>query len=234
MDFYSIVAHQDFQQRHGPFAESVWSRAEFLSLADVDAEVIADSIRDTYESATAFNEAVARTSSTIALDLPSSFDGIKKWVAAVERLPTIEEDGLLPSLGAFAPAEIDLATKLATERLELVSHPFAELPSGDPEAIAQLAPQVQNAGVLDLSPAEIVQRGSRMELGRKSLIESLEVFARLTTAFRAPAEPDVSAARIKRRALHYLSRRRTPSCLFRLTVRTECPAYAPVNAANIR
>lgn len=189
-------AVRDYGSRHGPFAEAIWSQAGFSPLSDDDADVIADAIRGTYESASALDELVAKASSTLALVLPTSVYGIKAWAAAVERLPIITEDGLLPRLGAFKATEIDTAAKLAIERLNVGNQPLAEIPNGDLEAIARLFREIQSNAALDLSPSELVENAKRMELVRKQLIDSLGVFSRLITAFRHPTEPDVSAARV--------------------------------------
>ncbi|HLH94255.1 MAG TPA: DUF4011 domain-containing protein [Xanthobacteraceae bacterium] len=192
LKLYASAAH-DYGLRHGPFGEAVWSRAGFSSVSD-DPIAIADAIRDTYHSASVLNELLATTSSSLTLEMPTSTDGIEAWAAAVERLPTITEDGLLPCLGGFTPTDIEAAAELALERLELATHPVMETLTGDPEAIAQLARQVQNAALLELSPAEIVESASRMESSRKSLIESIEVFMPLIAAFRPQSEPDLSVA----------------------------------------
>ena len=91
--------------------------------------------------------------------------------------------------------EIEAAAKLATERMELVARPVAHLPPDKSEAIGQLARQLEHTEFMDISPAEIVARTSRMIAWEQSLIESLNVFSQLIAAFRPSSAPSIATAR---------------------------------------
>ncbi len=181
---------QDYSERHGPFANAVWSKAGFAELSDDDPDTVADNIRDAYEGGRALSELLAATSSTIELDLPRSPKTIKAWVDSIFCLPAIEEDYLLPQLSALSLLDIEAAAKLATERMELVARPIAQLPSDKFEAVGQFASQLEHTEFMDVSPAAIVVRTKDMLGWQQSLIESLNVFSQLIVAL--PSKPSTS------------------------------------------
>jgi very-short-patch-repair endonuclease len=188
-------AVRDYSERHGPFASAVWSKAGFAALADHDPDTVADNIRDAYESGGVLSELLAATSSTIELDLPQSPKTIKAWVDSILCLPEIEEDYLLPQLSTFSLLDIEVAAKLASERMELVARPIAQLPSDKFDAVSQLARQLEHTEFMDVSPAEIVVRTRRMLEWEQSLIEGLKVFSQLVAAFGPSSAPSIATAR---------------------------------------
>ncbi len=186
---------EDYRGRHGPFANAVWSKAGFAELSDDDPDIVADNIRDAYESGKVLSELLAATSSTIELDLPRSPKTIKAWADFIFCLPAIEEDYLLPKLGTLSLLDIEAAAKLATERMELVARPMAQLPSDKFEAVGQLAGQLEHTEFMDISPAAIVVRTNHMLAWEQSLIEGLKVFSQLIVAFRPSSAPSIATAR---------------------------------------
>ena len=186
---------RDYGERHGAFANATWSKAGFAALIDDDPDLIADNIRDTYESGRALTELLAANSSTIGPDLPQSPRAIQAWAESISRLPAIPEDYFLPQLSTFPLTEIEAAAKLAAERMELVTHPIAHIPSDNVEAISKLARQIEQAALMDLSPAEIVDRAARMGRRQQTLIECLNVFSQLISAFRPSSDPNIATAR---------------------------------------
>jgi len=186
---------RDYGERHGAFANATWSKAGFAALIDDDPDIIVDNIRDTYESGRVLTELLAANSSTIGLDLPRSPKAIQAWAESISRLPAIPEDYFLPQLGTFPLTEIEAAAKLAAERMELVAHPIAQIPSDGLEVIGQLARQIEQAGLMNLSPAEIVARAAGVEAWQLPFIENLNVFSKLIAAFRPSSAPSIATVR---------------------------------------
>jgi hypothetical protein len=195
-DALKLYAHavHDYSQRHGSFASAAWSKVGMAAITEHDPDLVADVIRDAYQSAEALSGALGTTSSTICLDLPRSPGAIRTWVDTIRQLPAIVEDYLLPQLGTFSSIEIEAAASLAVQRMELVVNPNAEIASDRLESIADLAEQVQQTAITELSPAEIVARAARMGIYRESLSESLDFFSRLIAAFRPPSPPNIETA----------------------------------------
>jgi len=102
------------------------------------------------------------------------------------------EDYLLPQLGTFSLSEIEAAAKLAAERMGLVAHPIVDLSLDNIEAIGQLVRQAERAAVTKVSPAEIVAKVARMGPRRTSLVQNLEVFSQLISAFRPSSTPNIA------------------------------------------
>jgi very-short-patch-repair endonuclease len=191
---YSQVVGE-FGGRHGRFTDTAWSRSRVTVLTPDEPDLISDRIRDCHECARALAELIDTTELAIDLDFPRNPHVMKRWIDSIGRLPAIAEDEFLPKLGGFSSSEVEAATELAVERLELVTHPIAELPSDKIDALYQLAKQLEQMAMVRLVPAEIIASASRMERLRKPVIDGLDIFSRLITAFRASSASNISTAR---------------------------------------
>jgi hypothetical protein len=185
---------KDYEQRYGALVDAPWFTAGISTATDNDPDIIADKIRDAYAAANALSESLTTSSSSIGVELPAGPSAIKGWLESISRLPQIPEDFYLPVLEPFSLDQIEAATRLAAERIELISQNTLDLGPHNIETIAELGRQIAQSSLADLSPAEIVDRAGRADDQRKSLVESLNVFSPLIAAFRLPA-PNVQMVR---------------------------------------
>ena len=184
---------QDYEQRHGAFAEAEWSSANVAVMTVDDPDVIADKIRDAYEAAKALSDLFTTASANTGFDLPIRLGAAKNWVDSISKLPLITEDSFLPELGVFSSEDLETAVRLATERIELADNPIADIGPGNDEAFAHLCMQVSQASLAEVSPIKIIAHAAWTEAHGSALIESLNVFSPLIAAFE-PSTSNVSMA----------------------------------------
>jgi len=198
-------AVDDYSARHGRFAASVWSKAGFEKLADDDPDSIADKINDTYESGRLLGEQLTAARSTLGFGLPETPVKIEAWTNSIARLPAIDEDYFLPHLGNFSVMEIEAAAVLASERMVLLASSFVQLPADKLSAIGELIRELDNTEIMNLAPSEIVAFSGRMTMHKQLLVDGLNVFSQLITAFRPSSGPTVATAREMARIVRFVN-----------------------------
>jgi very-short-patch-repair endonuclease len=185
-------AVESFEQRHGRFADSPWTKASFAAGADSEPHLIAGAMRDAQDAAARLAELVTARSSKLGIELPRLPLKLAEWADAVGRVPAIPEDTVLAQVSAFTPGEILAAADLADLRLAVEDGSPHVAVEADPVAVGYLAQQADACGVVAAPPCEVVARADRMRALAPSLVDGLKKMAALMAAFGRDAEPDVA------------------------------------------
>jgi very-short-patch-repair endonuclease len=188
------VTVSTFANRHGDHSESPWTKANFQVPQEQDPLVVGDIVRDAYESAKGLASYLSEKTLQLGIELPNRPTEITEWVANVERIPTVPECSLLSKLSSFKSGEINSATQLAEERLELGRAEQVGFPKTDPQKLLDLAKVVAENELSTLSPSALIARLDSMQSVKTDLLDGLKFFASVVSAFKPSGIPTVSMA----------------------------------------
>jgi very-short-patch-repair endonuclease len=198
-----VSAVGGYEQRHGRFADSAWSRAKFAPAADCEPGMIADVVRDAHDAALRLLEMLTSRSAKLQIELPRLPYKLAEWLEAAGRLPDIPEDTLLARVSSFTPGEILAAADLARMRLALEDGGAHAVVQADPIAVGYLAQQADMCGVVAAAPFEVVAHADRMMELKASLLDGLKKISSLLAAFGPGVEPDVAVASAMAEAVQF-------------------------------
>src|SRR5262249_16135953 len=130
----------------------------------------------------------------LGIELPDRPTEITEWVANIERIPAVPENSLLSKLSSFKSGEINSATQLAEERLELGRAEQVGFPKTDPQKLLDLAKVVAENELSTLSPSALIARLDSMQSVKTDLLDGLKFFAAVVSALKPSGIPTVSMA----------------------------------------
>jgi hypothetical protein len=198
-----VSAVGGYEHRHGRFADSAWSKANFAPAADCEPGMIADLVRDAHDAALRLLEMSTSRSAKLQIELPRLPIKLAEWLEAAGRLPDIPEDTLLARVSSFTPGEILAAADLARMRLAVEDGSAHAVVQADPIAVGYLAQQADACGVVAAAPFEVVAHADRMMELKASLLDGLKKISSLLAAFGPGIEPDVAVGSAMAEAVQF-------------------------------